>query len=141
MPILVAEDDPSDVLLLKMAFKQAGLPNALIIARDGQEAIEYLAGDPPYNDRSLHPLPVLLLLDLKMPRMSGHDVLEWMAGHPDLGDLPVVVLSSSAHRSDVEKALQLGAKDYQVKPHDFKQLTRLVQEIVARFIGKNTEGR
>lgn len=136
LPILAVEDEESDALLLRMAFKQAGLPNPLVLASDGQQAMDYLTGEPPYNDRSVHPLPALMLLDLKMPRMSGFDVLEWLAGRPELRQLPVVVLSSSSDASDVKKALQMGARNYHVKPNDFKELKRLLQEIVARWIGK-----
>jgi CheY-like chemotaxis protein len=133
-PILAAEDEETDALLLAMAFKKAGLPNALVIVRDGQEAVDYLAGQPPYADRSRHPLPGLLLLDLKMPRMNGFEVLEWLAARPDFKDLPVVVLSSSAYESDVAKALGMGAREYRVKPHDYKQLTGLLLEVMARWM-------
>jgi CheY-like chemotaxis protein len=140
LPVLVAEDEDTDALLLRVAFKQAGVPNELVIARNGEEAIDYLAGKPPYHDRSIYPLPALFLLDLKMPRMTGFDVLEWMAGRPELKYLPVVVLSSSGHKSDVQKALRMGARDYRVKPHDFKQLTALLQEIATLFIGNSSAG-
>ena len=133
-PILAAEDEETDALLLKIAFKEAGLPNALVLARDGQEAVDYLSGRPPYADRSLHPLPGLLLLDLKMPRMTGFEVLEWLATRPDLKDLPVVVLSSSADQLDIARALRTGARDCREKPHDYRQLTHLLQEVCARWL-------
>ena len=81
-PILSAEDELTDQLILQAAFKKTGLPNPLVFLQDGQEAVDYLAGRPPYADRGAHPLPGLLLLDLKMPRMDGFDVLTWLAGQP-----------------------------------------------------------
>jgi CheY-like chemotaxis protein len=132
--VLAAEDEESDVFLLGMAFKKAGVPNALTIVRDGQEAIDYLNGDVPYHDRSRYPLPGLLLLDLNMPRMNGFDVLQWLALHPALNNLPAVVLSSSAQDSDVEKARTLGAVDYRVKPTGMDNLIQLIQEIVPRWL-------
>jgi len=132
--VLAAEDEESDVFLLNMAFKQAGVPNPLTVVRDGEEAIAYLNGDAPYNDRSRHPLPGLLLLDLNMPRLNGFDVLSWLASHPDLKNLPAVVLSSSAQDSDIAKARTLGAVDYRVKPTGLNNLITLLQEIVPRWL-------
>jgi CheY-like chemotaxis protein len=132
--ILAAEDEESDAFFLGMALKKAGIRNRLVIARDGQEAVEYLKGDGIYSDRDKYPLPKLLLLDLKMPRMGGFGVLAWRAAHPAFKDLPAVVLSSSAQVADVEKARQLGASDYCVKPNNLKDLTRLVQELAARWL-------
>jgi CheY-like chemotaxis protein len=132
--VLAAEDEESDVFLLHMAFKRAGVPNSLTVVRDGEEAIAYLNGDPPYNDRSRHPLPGLLLLDLNMPRLNGFDVLSWLASHPELKNLPAVVLSSSAQDSDIQKARKLGAVDYRVKPTGLNNLITLLQEIVPQWL-------
>jgi CheY-like chemotaxis protein len=134
LPILAAEDEETDALLLRMAHKRAGLANPLVIARDGQMAVDYLAGAPPYQDRCAHPLPCLLLLDLKMPRMSGFEVLEWLANRPELRHLPAVVLSSSSDQADIEQARRMGARAYLVKPHDFRKLTGLVQELAHRWL-------
>src|SRR5579859_3058779 len=106
--ILAAEDEETDRLLLLIALQQAGLTNPLTFVCDGQEAIQYLAGDAPYTNRAIHPLPGLLLLDLKMPRLTGFDVLEWLACRPELAYLPVVVLSSSSLQTDLDRARQLG---------------------------------
>jgi len=132
--VLAAEDEESDVFLLKMAFKAAGVPNPLTVVRDGEEAIAYLNGDAPYNDRFRHPLPGMLLLDLNMPRLNGFDVLSWLASHPDLKSLPAVVLSSSAQDSDIEKARKLGAVDYRLKPTGLNNLITLLQEIVPQWL-------
>jgi len=133
-PILLAEDDDNDVFLLRRALAKAGLPNQLVVARDGQEAIDYLAGAHPFGDRSRYPLPGLVLLDLKMPRINGFDVLAWKAARAQFNGLPVVVLSSSSQESDIEKARQMGAADYQMKPAAFEELVNLLKTLNARWM-------
>src|SRR5207244_9902623 len=93
--ILFVDDDPNDMLLVQRALKKAGLPYPLIHRRDGEEAIDYLSGKPPYSDRAQHPLPKLILLDVKMPKLSGFDVLDWMQRQPTISNLPVVILTAS----------------------------------------------
>jgi len=132
-PILVAEDDEDDVFLMKISVEKTGLPNPLMIARDGQEVVDYLEGNPPFNDRVLFPLPGLLVLDLKMPRMNGFDVLAWLGERPEV-KLPVVVLSSSRLEADVRVALRMGALDYFVKPQRSEQLTDLLRDLSARWL-------
>ncbi len=111
--ILLAEDDMTDVLLLRRALKDADVQNPLHVARDGQEAMDFLALERhPPEDR----LPALIVLDLKMPRRDGMDVLKWMRKHPVLSSLPVIIFSSSAHRGDIELAYTLGANGFVVKP-------------------------
>src|ERR1041384_6928520 len=95
--ILLAEDDPDDVLLAQIALRKARLANPLQIVRDGEEAIAYLQGEGRYADRNRYPLPILLLLDLKMPKVNGFQVLEWLRKQPLLSRLPVAVLTSSDH--------------------------------------------
>lgn len=111
--ILLVEDDEADVLLLRRAFKDAEVQNPLHVARDGQEAIDFLARPwlPP-DDR----LPALILLDLKMPRRTGPEVLAWLRESPVLCTVPVFVFSSSANRNDIEQAYVLGANAFLVKP-------------------------
>jgi CheY-like chemotaxis protein len=132
--ILLAEDDPNDVFLLQLALEKARISNPLIITQDGQQAVSYLNGDGPFADRDKYPLPALLLLDLKMPGMDGFDVLAFLNRCQDLRGLPVVVLSSSDHPSDLEKARRLGVTDYRVKPQDFAALVELAQELHARWL-------
>src|SRR5258707_6450593 len=98
--ILLAEDDENDVFFLKRALKEAGLETQIFVARDGQEAVNYLSGQPPFANRADFPVPTLLLLDLKMPRMSGFDVLQWLHAQKDFERLLVVVFSSSSEESD-----------------------------------------
>lgn len=128
-PILAAEDEESDRLILELVFQKAKSPYPLVIVGDGQEAVDYLRGEGRFADRSVHPLPGLLILDLKMPRMNGFDVLGWLATQPRFRTLPAVVLSSSPDDSDIKRAKQLGAREYFVKPHNFNDLLRIVQQI------------
>jgi CheY-like chemotaxis protein len=128
-PVLVAEDEKNDVVILRIAFEQAGVTRSLVVASDGQEAVDYLCGNPPYTDRSAHPLPALLILDLKMPRMTGFDVLTWLASRPDFKHLPAVVFSSSASDQDISRARQMGARDYFVKPHLVSDYVKIAQVI------------
>ncbi len=132
--ILLAEDDENDVFLVRRALAKAGLTSELVVARDGQEAVDYLGGGEGSRGPAPKPLPGLFLLDLKMPRLYGFDVLSWLSTRPDLGELPVVVLSSSSHESDVAEARRLGADDYKVKPADFPNLVKLMKELHARWL-------
>jgi CheY-like chemotaxis protein len=133
-PILAAEDEESDRMIMELAFQRANLCSPLVIVRDGAEAVDYLSGKGRYADRIVHPLPALIVLDLKMPRMSGFDVLAWIALQPELKEIPAVVLSSSADESDTQKARQLGARDYFVKPHSLDTLIKIAQEMQARWL-------
>jgi len=132
-PVLAAEDEETDRFILNMAFERAKLPYPLAMVRDGSECVDYLSGVGRIAD-GVHPLPVLLLLDLKMPRMHGFEVLEWLATRPEFKDLPVVVLSSSSADSDIRKARQLGARDYFVKPHSLDELVKILQQVRERWL-------
>jgi CheY-like chemotaxis protein len=114
--ILVAEDELSDVMLPRMAFAKALVKVPIYFARDGQEVMDYLEGKPPFDNPVEHPLPNLLLLDLKLPRVSGFEVLEWLRGHRTLSRLLVVVFGESRQPADVARAYSLGANSYIVKP-------------------------
>src|SRR3954468_12440436 len=98
--ILLAEDREDDILLIQKAFAKSTLPYVLRVVRNGEEAVAYLKGEPPYDDRSAFPLPALLLLDLKMPRMDGFEVLEWIRQDPRFFALRVLVLTSSELSAD-----------------------------------------
>ena len=127
--ILLAEDDENDIFLMGRAFDRAGIPNPLHVVRNGQEAIDYLAGAGDFAQRDKHPLPGLILLDLKMPWMDGFDVLKWLRGQPQFDTLPVVVLTSSKLQADVDKSRQFGVYDYRVKPQEFDDLVRLLDDV------------
>ncbi len=134
LPILLVEDDPNDALLLQRAFRKANLANPVRVVEDGDAAVQYLAGEGAFADRLLHPLPVLMLLDLKLPRRSGHEVLEWVRAQPGLKRLPVVVLTSSERAADVDRAFDLGASAYLVKPIDRERLVEMVRTIDAFWL-------
>ena len=127
--VLLVEDDPNDVFLVQRAFQKHKLANPLYVARDGEEAVSYLSGQGPYADRDRHPLPVVLLLDLKMPRKSGFEVLQWVRAQPRLKRLPVVVLTSSNQSPDIDRAYDLGANSYLVKPGSFDNLQEIVKSL------------
>ena len=99
------------------------------MVRDGEKAISYLSGQGIYADRDVYPLPALLLLDLKMPRVDGFEVLTWLRQHPSLGRMLVVVLTGSPMKEDVKQAYVLGANSYLVKPNDPSQLHDLVERL------------
>jgi CheY-like chemotaxis protein len=135
--ILLAEDDEVAVLLTRRAFEKAGLLNPLHVVYDGDEAIAYLSGTGKYANRSEYPLPILLLLDLRMPRKSGLDVLEWIRQQPSLSALRIIVLTTSDLSQDVNRAYQLGANSYIVKPVDMEQLVRVSQAVKGYWLWMN----
>ena len=117
--ILLAEDREDDILLVRRGFKQAFLNKPLQVVRDGEECIAYLSGIGKFANRDEYPLPDLLLLDLKMPRVDGFEVLQWLQQQPTIITLRVIVLTSSECISDVNRAYALGANSFLVKPGDF----------------------
>ena len=127
--ILLAEDDPNDVLLIQRAFQRNHVANPVQVVRDGDQALAYLSGQAPFADRERHPLPVLMLMDLKMPRKSGLEVLEWVRQQPGLKRLPIIVLTSSNQSPDINRAYELGANSYLVKPAGFDSLLDLVKNL------------
>jgi len=118
--ILLVEDREDDIVLVRKAFERAHIPNPIQVVRDGEEAMAYLSGDGKYSNRAEYPLPWLILLDLKMPRVDGFEVLTWIRQQPDFRSLIVVVLTSSDHIRDVNRAYALGANSFMVKPLDFE---------------------
>ena len=129
MDILLVEDNPNDAKLTLHAFKTANLGNNVHIARDGVEALEFLFCTGPHAERNVVDTPKLILLDLKMPRMDGHEVLKRIKNDPRTSSIPVVVLTSSSEERDVMKSYNTGANSYIVKPVDFEQFTELVRDI------------
>jgi CheY-like chemotaxis protein len=114
--IFLAEDDPNDVFFMERALTKAGINLPLRVVRNGQEALEYLGGTGKFGNRGEFPLPSLLLLDLKMPFVDGFEVLTWVRSQARLKQLPVAVLTSSAEDRDRQRAEELGANGYFVKP-------------------------
>src|SRR5579883_202266 len=123
--VLVAEDSSDDYILFQRALAKANFMSPLQRVENGDEAIAYLAGEGKFSDRVQFPLPALMLLDLKMPKRGGFEVLEWARQHPVYRKLPVVVLTSSSQYEDVDRAYSLGANSYLVKPGDFNDLIQL----------------
>lgn len=127
--ILLVEDDPNDVFLMERALRKAKLTNPLHVVEDGEQALAYLEGEGPYEDRAVYPLPVLILLDLKLPRKSGFEVLAWLRQQSGLKRVPVVVLTSSKEPSDVNRAYDLGSNSYLVKPLGLEEMSKLVDAL------------
>src|SRR2546421_955120 len=132
--ILLVEDRPDDVLLIRRAFQKAYINNPLQVVRDGEEAIWYLRGEGKYQNRAEYPLPDLVLLDLKMPRVDGLQVLTWIRAQPGLKGLPVIVLTSSEEMRDVNAAYHLGANSFLVKPMDFEDVVHLSKSISSYWL-------
>jgi CheY-like chemotaxis protein len=126
IPILYVEDEEADVVLLRHVFEKLGVRNPLQAVKDGKLAKNYLAGNAPFDDRSRHPIPGLVLLDLNLPYWSGFEVLEWIRQQPQLRRLPVVVFTSSNRPDDIARAYDAGANGFLVKPNSLADLRRLV---------------
>jgi CheY-like chemotaxis protein len=127
--ILHIEDDPNDVLLVERAMKKTSSIAHLRAVNDGDKALAYLRGEEEFASRDLFPMPDLVLLDLKMPRKTGLEVLAWIRGQEHLKRLLVVVFTSSKHDQDINKAYELGANSYLVKPVGFDALLETVKNI------------
>lgn len=132
--ILLVEDNPKDVFLVQRALRKAEISTPLQVVGDGDAALQYLSGESPYSNRAAHPLPVVVLLDLKLPRRSGAEVLTWIRQQPLLRRLPVVVLTSSREYADVNRIYDLGANAYIVKPTDFEQLVNVLKTLNLHWI-------
>lgn len=113
--ILFAEDSESDLLLIRIGFEKAGFPFDLQFVNDGSTAMDYLDGREPYADRTKFPDPFVLLTDLKMPRVGGLELLEWVRSHELWRNLPVIVVTGSDQAEDRRRAMDLGANSYVLK--------------------------
>jgi len=137
--ILLAEDREDEVLLLRHAFAKANFLNPLQVVPNGDEAIHYLQGEGKYANRSEYPLPALVLLDLKMPRKDGFEVLQWIRQQPAMSALRVVVLTASDAIRDVNRAYQLGANSFLVKPVDFEHFVEMTKALKGHWIWMSKE--
>jgi len=128
--ILLVEDEPNDVFLIQRAFHKANLLNPIQTVSDGEQAIAYLSGANEFADRQRFPYPMLILLDLKLPRKTGLEVLAWLRSQSNaIKRVPVVVLTSSKQSADINKAYDLGANSYLVKPVAFEGLLQMVKAL------------
>jgi CheY-like chemotaxis protein len=127
--ILLVEDNPDDELLTLMAFKDNKIKNEVIVARDGEEALDYLFGTGKYKDRDPMFLPQIILLDLKLPKIDGLEVLKQIRSNELTKLLPVVILTSSKEDIDIINSYQLGANSYIRKPVDFEQFSDAIKQL------------
>jgi len=133
--VLVAEDDENNVLFFQRACSAENVDAFVRFVGDGQQVIDYLQGKPPYDDRQKFPFPELLILDLKMPRVNGFDVLKWLQHNPEHQQLPVIVMSNSVLPQDQARVLALGAREYHVKTFTTQQTRELVRRIWSKWVG------
>ena len=129
MRILLVEDNPSDIELTIRAFERSRIANELIVAEDGQEALDYLWGQGKWEGRNIQDLPALTLLDLKLPKVSGLEVLRRIRGEARTRRIPVVILTSSKEEQDVAASYDLGVNSYMRKPVDFTQFASAAEQL------------
>jgi CheY-like chemotaxis protein len=134
--VLLVEDNPDDAFFMQRAFEMAHVEHPLAIVPDGQQAIAYMRGSAPYTDRIVHPLPRLVIADLKIPGVSGFDLFQWMRQDAYARLVPIIILSSSALSNDVNTAYALGANAYMVKPADPPALERLLRSVAEFWTGE-----
>lgn len=125
--ILHVEDDDNDALLFQKACERAGLPAQVYRVENADEAKAYLGGQGTYTDRSRYPFPHLVVLDLKMPRVDGFELLKWMRHTEPFAELPVLIFTASMSREDKSRAMAEGASSYFVKPSSFEALVKMVE--------------
>jgi len=128
--VLVADDDPRDLQIMHLAIKRNGVVAEIHEVHDGEQVIDYLRGENDFADRGRHPFPDLLMLDLKMPKMDGLEVLGWLRKRPEYHRLPTIMLSGSGLEKDVEEAYRRGAATYFSKPASFKEFQELIKSVI-----------
>ena len=129
--VLLVDDSKDDALLMRTVFERAGFVQPLRLVGDGDQAIAYLRGDGIHTDRVHSPLPTVVLLDLNMPRKNGFEVLSWIRQQPALKRLRVYILSASSRTEDIQRAYDLGANSYLVKPGNLTGLMHMAKTLVA----------
>jgi CheY-like chemotaxis protein len=135
--IMLVDDSESDLDLMRFAFKKARIPNPICEMHDGEEAIEYLNGNGDFADRARYPLPCLIITDLKMPRVDGFGLLEWLKTRPELDRVPRIVLTASEHEKDQKRAGDVGGCAYFVKPSQLDRLVELVVKMDEAWISEH----
>jgi CheY-like chemotaxis protein len=136
--ILLIEDDPADARLIQRSLGKIEIGDTVMRLTNGEDAISYLRGDEPYGRRHSYPLPRFILLDIKLPKRNGFEVLEWLRKQEAiLRRIPIVMLTSSRHSVDINRAYDLGANSYLVKPESSDQLTELSRRIKEYWVSTN----
>ena len=138
MAILLVEDSADDALLILRALEKAGAKNAIRVVRDGEAAVDYLAGTGIYANRGMYPMPGLVLLDLNLPKLDGFEVLEWIRDKREFSELKVIVLTTSGNMKDVGRAYSAGANSFLVKPMEFANYLGLGHGIKDFWLGLAT---
>lgn len=127
--ILLVDDNPHDVVLIRLAFRKVGIIDTIQLVKDGTEALRYIKGEGIYSDRHQYPTPTLVLLDLKMPQVNGFEVLQTIRDEARFKNIVIVVMSGSRNDGDREKAQSLGADAYLVKPTRFEELVKMMEDL------------
>ncbi|HET7625482.1 MAG TPA: response regulator [Verrucomicrobiae bacterium] len=135
--ILLAKDNEMEAMLVRRAIEIAGVKAGLHVVRDGQEAVDYLAGVNSFSDRVRHPFPKLMLLDLRMPRLDGFEVLGIVRNKLHFTRLPVIVLTNSENPADIKRAYELGATSYFCKPDSVEGLDEMIHVLHAYWLKFN----
>ena len=137
--ILLVEDREDDIILIQSALRKGRVKNPIHVVRDGDEALAYLKGEGKFSNRVEFPLPTLVLLDLKLPRLDGFEVLKWIRSRPGLKTMRIIVLTSSEQIRDVNRAYEMGANSFLVKPLDFEQFVATGELINQYWLGMDRE--
>jgi CheY-like chemotaxis protein len=138
--VLLVEDDPGDARLVQRAFNKIGLRVPLLRVGNGDDAVAYLNGDPPYENRAAYPVPAVILLDIKLPRRSGLEVLQWVRSRQSaVRRIPIVMFTSSRHTTDINTAYEAGANSYLTKPETTAQLVTIAEAFKTYWIQLNEQ--
>ena len=137
LAVLQIEEDSNDMLLLQHAITEAALDVTLHSVPDGEAAITYLKGATPYHDRKKHPMPDLILSDLKMRGKDGLEMVQWLRQQPELKFIPVIILTSSGSEQDMRRAYEKGVNSYLIRPVNFKEFTHLIEMVYGYWLQLN----
>ena len=129
--VLLVEDNSDDAFLLQKALLSAGVHHFSRVVGDGQAAIDYLAGNGPYQNRKKYPLPMLVFLDIKLPKLDGLEVLRWLRSQPAFKMLPVIMLTNSCLSADVKRAQDLGVTSYMLKDPDWQRFRESIEHALS----------
>ena len=137
-PVLLAEDNDSDLIFLQRAIRKAGVSVSLQLVRNGEEAVNYLLGEGNYANQERYPLPMLIISNMKMPRMNGLELLTWVKQQPNFKHLPVIVMSSSEDPDEMNQVTTLGGSAYFVKTSSLDMLAEIVKKMIS-FLPRSQE--